>query len=89
MFMSLMSPQRIQQIVNLARTQWRLAAQTWAKKEQVVLYDEMRESLYRVVCAWTGIPLEEFEVQHRTCELTVLFADAAHVGLSSDLSAHW
>jgi fatty-acid peroxygenase len=84
LFMSLMTPERIRHLGELAADCWRNAVQKWAVMDRVVLYDEMRELLTRAVCDWAGVPLEESEVGWRTAELTALFDYAGSVG-----PKHW
>lgn len=84
MFMSLMTPGRIEQLGELTDACWRSYARRWAGMDKVVLYDEVRELLCRSVCAWAGVPLEESEVPRRTQDLTALFDEAGSVG-----PKHW
>ena len=84
MFLSLMSPQHIARLGDLADHEWRAYAQRWSAMDRVVLYDGVREILCRAVCAWSGVPLEEAEVGRRTRELTALFEQAGAVG-----PRHW
>ncbi|MGW5721465.1 cytochrome P450 [Amycolatopsis sp. NPDC003865] len=49
-----------------------------------MLYDELREILTRSVCAWSGVPLAESEVDRRTRELTAMFQYAGSTG-----PQHW
>lgn len=84
MFMSLMTPERIQQLADTTGREWHTAAQRWRSMERVVLYDELQEILTRAVCAWAGVPLTELEVERRIQELTALFDYAGSVG-----PKHW
>ena len=61
MFMSLMTPERIDNLKELTAGSWSVYAQSWAAKDRVVLYDEVQQLLTRVVCAWAGVPLPEPE----------------------------
>lgn len=84
MFMSLMTPERIAALGELAADQLRLHAERWASMERVVLYSELQEVLTRAVCAWSGVPLPEAEVDKRTRELTAMFDAAGTIG-----PRHW
>lgn len=67
MFMSMMTPDRIQRLKNLTAEQWRTYLKKWEKTHQlVVLFEEVQEILCRAACDWTGIPLKEEEVRYRT-----------------------
>jgi fatty-acid peroxygenase len=81
MLMSLMAPERIERLVAAAVSEWRAAADRWAGLDRVALYDALHEPLTRAVCAWTGVPLPEGEVERRTRQLTRLFDAAGAKGL--------
>lgn len=84
MFVSLMSPERIQRQGELSAQWWAVYARKWTKLDRVVLYDEVCEILTRAACAWASVPLEEPEVAARTRELTAMFDYAGSVG-----PKHW
>ena len=84
MFMSLMTPERIEELKERTADWWRTYARKWATMERVTLYDEMQELLTRSVCGWAGVPLPEADVGRRAAELTALFDYAGSVG-----PKHW
>lgn len=84
MFMSLMTPAGIARLNEIADGEWRAAAAPWAGRDRVVLYDEVRRVLTRTVCAWSGVPLPDGEVDRRTGQLTALFEHAGSIG-----PQHW
>jgi fatty-acid peroxygenase len=84
MFMSLMTPDRIQLIGELSERWWMEYARKWSTVGEVVLYDELCELLTRVACAWAAVPLEEAEVATRARELTAMFDYAGSIG-----PKHW
>jgi len=84
MFLSLMSPERIDQLTNAAAEKWRAAAADWTRSRPIVLYSASQEVLCRAVCEWAGVPLPEAEVRQRTRQLTAMFDKAGAVG-----PAHW
>jgi fatty-acid peroxygenase len=84
MFMSLMTPDRIEALAERTADGWRTYAGKWALMDKVVLYDEAQEILCQAVCAWAGVPLPEADVQRRTRELTALFDQAGSFG-----PKHW
>jgi fatty-acid peroxygenase len=88
MFMSLMTPEQIEQLVQRAATEWKTCLGRWASMREVVLYTELQELLTRAVCAWAGVPLPDAEVDTRTRQITALFDDAASVGFRH-LWARW
>jgi fatty-acid peroxygenase len=84
MFLSVLAPERVGRLVELADDEWTDHARRWAGAGRVVLYDEARSVLTRAVCAWAGVPLEEKDVAHRVAQLTALFESAGAVG-----PKHW
>lgn len=84
MFMSLMRPELIAQLVETVAGEWQAFARKWAGMEQVVLYDELHELLTRAACSWAGVPLVETQVKQRTREIASLFDAAGSVG-----PKHW
>ena len=91
MFMALMSKGELQRMADLTAEGWRVYAQRWAGAEQVVLFDETMELLFRAACEWAGVPLSEDEVARRTREMADLISSAAAIGphyLEGRLSRH-
>lgn len=54
MFMSLMSPTRIENLVALTRSQWHAAAAEWETMDRVVFFDAARRVFTQAVCEWAG-----------------------------------
>lgn len=84
MFMSLMTPERIEGLIATTAEEWQARARLWAQKDEIVLYDELHELLTRAACAWAGVPLPEAQLRQRTREITALFDAAGSVG-----PKHW
>ena len=84
MFMSLMGTERIAALQGTSLHMLDKYAPDWEARNEVVLYDEVREMLTRAVCAWARVPLDEAEVATRTAQLTALFQDAGAIG-----PKHW
>lgn len=80
MFMSLMTPVRIEELVRHASEEWQSCIRKWASMREVVLYDELHALLTRAACAWAGVPLAESEVSTRTREIAALFDHAGSIG---------
>jgi fatty-acid peroxygenase len=80
MFMSLVTPERVSALGDLAAEQWRSHAIDWSRRSEIVLYDSLHPLLTSAVCAWAGVPLEPSEVRRRTRELTALFDSAGAKG---------
>lgn len=59
MFMSLMTPTSVAELVEASRDAWRAALPGWRERGRVVLFDEAQRILCRSACAWAGVPLRE------------------------------
>ncbi|MFH8492378.1 cytochrome P450 [Streptomyces longisporoflavus] len=53
-------------------TEWDLALQRWAGRDQVTLFDESSLLLTRAVCAWSGIPLADGEDEELARDLVAM-----------------
>jgi fatty-acid peroxygenase len=73
MFLDVLSPERVDALASSAADALHDAASRWS--EPIVLYDEVRELLANVVCAWAGVP-----GRAPTDDLTALFEGAGAVG---------
>lgn len=80
MFLSLMTPERIAVLVELAEQCWQDGAAEWEQAEFVVLYDEVRRILCRSVCEWAGVPLPVEEIDRRTSQLAAMYEQAGSFG---------
>ena len=69
MFMSLMTPEGIDHLVNLHERNWHAAIADWETRERVVLFDQAQEILCKAVCAWAGVPLDTTEARARATQL--------------------
>ena len=54
MFMSLMTPERIEGLMATTAEEWQARARLWALRDEIVLYAELHELLTRAACAWAG-----------------------------------
>ncbi|RAK56567.1 cytochrome P450 [Phenylobacterium deserti] len=80
MFLSLMSPQRVQALGEEFDRQWRARLATWAERGRARLYVEAGEILTRAVCAWAGSPLDEPEAGRRAREFRAMIEGAGSAG---------
>lgn len=84
MFMSLMSSDGIQDLVDLTEKQWNNFAHKWEEMKNVVLLHEVQMLICRAVCEWTGISLKDDEVKQRTDDLAALIEGPVSLGMR-----HW
>ena len=84
MFMSLMTPEKLDDLKQLTKKHWNLTTSKWEQMEKVVLYEESKEILCRTACEWAGVPLIEEEVKERAEQLGTLFESPTAIG-----PEHW
>ncbi|TAA66324.1 cytochrome P450 [Planococcus salinarum] len=72
MFLSMMTPERLEDMKRLAIEELDRKASQWERMDQVLLLDEIEEVLARSVMDWAGLPLKESEVKQRTQELVAM-----------------
>lgn len=84
LFMDLMTPDSLGRLNGLMEMEWRGCLNEWSRKERVVFLDETARLLCRVICAWSGVPLDEARVPARTRDLLALVEGAGAVG-----PRHW
>lgn len=80
MFMSLMTPDRIDALAAHTAAVWSASARRWERMDKVVLYDELHRLLAQSVSQWAGVLIPEPEFGEWTRELTAMFDQAAGPG---------
>lgn len=80
MFMSLMTSDALHEIATLTKKHLDAFAAQWETKEKILVYEEAKKVLTHVACEWTGVPLEDEEVELRTNQLADMFESAASIG---------
>lgn len=83
MFMSLMTPGRIDVLVQIFLRALEQDSARWAEAGEVALYDALHPLLTRAVCEWSGLPLRPEDIASRSEQLVALFDSAA-----TDLQGH-
>ncbi|TVR73924.1 MAG: cytochrome P450 [Sphaerobacteraceae bacterium] len=85
MFMSMMTPARLRDMKNAMSRHWDDAAIKWeTMRDDIVLLDEAEKVIARAVFEWTGVPLEEADVEERTADIAAMIEGAGAVGRD-----HW
>ena len=82
LFMSLWTDDAMAELRHLTQRHYAHEASKWQQSESIVLYEEVKKVLTRVICEWVGVPLEEDEVGERADQLSEMYEKAGHVGLS-------
>jgi len=65
LFMDLMTPTRVNFLLELLDGEWEWAAREWEQRDVVELFPAAQDILCRAACAWVGMPLFEDEVRER------------------------
>ncbi|RYM06385.1 cytochrome P450 [Sporolactobacillus sp. THM7-7] len=84
LFLSLMTPEKLQKIVALARSEWSDALKEWKTMDQVILFDELKKMLCRIACAWAGVPLKGTDVGKTADDLSEMVGGFGAIG-----PRHW
>jgi len=84
LFMSLMTTENIDRLRELTSQRWDASIERMELSPQTVLLDEARAILFRTVCDWSGVPVQESEVPRRIEELGDLIESPGSVG-----PRHW
>lgn len=72
LFLSLMSPERLDQIKRLAERQWDINSRSWEKQKQIILFDEASKLMFQVACKWAGVPLKKAEAKKRAMDMSFM-----------------
>lgn len=80
MFMALMGPARLEQLVNIVEQEWQAQLPRWQTMPSVVLQSEAEYVLCRSACRWAGIALTETQARQRTEELAAMVEGAGSIG---------
>src|SRR5690606_7302287 len=80
LFMSLMTPEKIEALARLTENKWLESARLWEQRTQVNLHGEIQKILCSAVCEWAGIQLCDTEVAERTREFAAMIDGAGSVG---------
>ncbi|MFC4559555.1 cytochrome P450 [Virgibacillus kekensis] len=84
MFMSMMTPERIDDLLAIAEQQWDIAVKDWQKKGRIVLFREAEKVMCRIACQWAGVPLWAKELKQRTEDMSAMIDAFGAVG-----PRHW
>ncbi|WP_163971455.1 cytochrome P450 [Oceanobacillus halotolerans] len=85
LFMSLMTPERIQLLKEITEQQWDIAIDKWENMDgRIELFTETEEMMTRIACQWAGVPLRASELTARASDLGALIDAFGAVG-----PRHW
>ena len=80
MFLSMMTPGRLDDLARITREQWRAKAPEWERRDETVLFHEAEEIMCRIACLWAGVPITEVEVKQRAVDFGTMIDTFAAVG---------
>lgn len=79
-FMSLLSREYEEQLIQIVMEKWEKAAKRWISARQVILFDEVNNILCQAVCEWTGVPLSPEEEKYRAEDFAAMVDAFGAVG---------
>ena len=80
MFMALMGPARLEQLVTIFEEEWQARLARWQTMPAVVLQTEAEYILCRSACRWAGITLDDGQANQRATELAAMVEGAGSIG---------
>lgn len=83
-FMSLMNSEAVKKLEELTNDQWGLTIRRWEELDEVIVFDETRDMMCKIACAWAGVPLKEAEVEKKAKDLAAMVDAFGGVALR-----HW
>lgn len=80
LFISILNPNRMDQLTKLVERQWQLNSKCWEQKDQIILFDEVRTLLCQAVCRWAGVPLGKREADAKAKDFGLMVDAFGAVG---------
>ncbi|MBH1940167.1 cytochrome P450 [Mobilitalea sibirica] len=84
MFLSMMTPNRMDRLVKITEKQWLKSAKQWERKDRIILFNEAGKILCRSACQWAGVPIRKSEVTQRAKDFSAMIDAFGAVG-----PRHW
>lgn len=84
LFMSLMTEERLHDVIEIAKVQWKTSLKNWINMDKPVLYDESKKMMTRTACSWAGVPLQDSKLEDRAGKISSMFEAGGAVG-----PKHW
>jgi len=80
MFLSLMTPEKINDIIRLTKKQWRMNSRRFETKSSIVLFDEAAKLLFHVACKWAGVPIYKSEIRQKAEDMSAMIDAFGAIG---------
>lgn len=84
MFMSVMTSERIAELVSRTASAWHEHVQQWARQERVVLFDAAADVLLQGMWQWCGLPTDRLDVRREAADMLAMVDGFATPG-----PRHW
>ncbi len=84
LFMSLMTPERLNNLKDITEKQWEIAVANWQEMKKFIFFHEAEKIMCRIACQWAGVPLFAKELDRRTNDLAAMIDAFGAVG-----PRHW
>jgi fatty-acid peroxygenase len=81
MFMQMMGRESLERLITITEAQWDIHVRKWEKSSSLILFNEVQEILTRIICEWSGVPLNEWEVKLRSSDLAQMVDSFGGVGI--------
>lgn len=80
LFLSLMASDSQQQLAEIVRNKLEAAIGNWSSKDQIILFDEIKQLLCASACKWAGVPLRQSELLGRAEDFNAMVDGFGAVG---------
>ncbi len=81
MFMNFMSKDALQEISDLVKEEWMKELPKWEQQDRIVLYEKVKKVLSITICRWTGVPIDDQDIDSLSKQLGDLFESAGKIGI--------
>jgi len=81
LFMSLMTRENIEELLEIVENQFEIVAEQWEKMSSVPFLKEMEKLLFRAICQWAGVPLWAKELDQRAKDMGAMIDAFGAVGM--------
>ncbi len=80
LFLSFMTPDSINNIINLTKKQWQCNSRKWDVKSNIILFKEAEKIFFQVACKWAGVPVKKSEVSQKAKDMSSMIDAFGAIG---------
>ncbi len=88
LFMNFMTKESLEEIGDLVEDEWMKSLNEWAKQNNIVLYEEVKQILTIAISKWVGVPLDEVDIESFSKELGNMYESAEKIGMKHFKGKH-